>query len=62
MEASTIIQVVSNVGFPIAMSILLMFYMRENDQKHDEEVKNLREAIENNTIVMNKLIDKISSS
>lgn len=62
MEASSIIQVVSNVGFPIAMSILLMFYMRENDQKHDEEVKNLREAIENNTIVMNKLIDKISSS
>lgn len=62
MEATSIIQVVSNVGFPIAMSILLMFYMRENDQKHDEEVKNLREAIENNTIVMNKLIDKISSS
>lgn len=62
MEASNIIQVISNVGFPIAMSILLMFYMRENDQKHDEEVKNLREAIENNTIVMNKLIDKISSS
>lgn len=62
MEASSIVQIVSNVGFPIAMSILLMFYMRENDQKHDEEVKNLREAIENNTIVMNKLIDKISSS
>ena len=62
MEASSIIQVVSNVGFPIAMSILLMFYMRENDQKHDEEVKNLREAIENNTIVMNKLIDKMSST
>lgn len=62
MDCSSIIQVISNVGFPIAMSILLMFYMRENDQKHDEEVKNLREAIENNTIVMNKLIDKISSS
>lgn len=62
MEVTSIVQVVSNVGFPIAMSILLMFYMRENDQKHDEEVKNLREAIENNTIVMNKLIDKISSS
>lgn len=62
MDYSSIIQVISNVGFPIAMSILLMFYMRENDQKHDEEVKNLREAIENNTIVMNKLIDKISSS
>lgn len=62
MEVTSIVQVVSNVGFPIAMSILLMFYMRENDQKHDEQVKNLREAIENNTIVMNKLIDKISSS
>ena len=62
MEASTIIQFISNVGFPIAISILLMFYMRENDQKHDEEIKNLREAIENNTIVMNKLIDKMASS
>lgn len=62
MDYSSIIQVISNVGFPIAMSILLIFYMRENDEKHDEEVKNLREAIENNTIVMNKLIDKISSS
>ena len=62
MPISEILKAITTVGFPIAMSILLMFYMRENDQKHDEEVKNLREAIENNTIVMNKLIDKISSS
>ena len=34
--------------------------MRENDKTHDEEVSNLRTALENNTIVMQQLVDKLN--
>lgn len=60
MDASNIISIIANVGYPIAMSLLLLCYMREIDKTHDEEVANLRTALENNTIVMQQLVDKLN--
>lgn len=60
MDASSIISIIANVGYPIAMSLLLLCYMREIDKTHDEEVANLRTALENNTIVMQQLVDKLN--
>lgn len=60
MDASNVISIIANVGYPIAMSLLLLCYMREIDKTHDEEVANLRTALENNTIVMQQLVDKLN--
>lgn len=60
MDASNIISIIANVGYPIAMSLLLLCYMREIDKTHNEEVTNLRTALENNTIVMQQLVDKLN--
>lgn len=61
MDISNVISIIANVGYPIAMSIILLCYMRENDKTHDEEVSNLRTALENNTIVMQQLVDKLNA-
>ena len=60
MDISNVISIIANVGYPIAMSLILLGYMRENDKTHDEEVSNLRTALENNTIVMQQLVDKLN--
>ena len=58
---SSLQTLVANVGYSIAMSLILLFYMKDNDKKHDEEVSELRLAIENNTLVMQQLVDKLNS-
>ena len=62
MDFTNIITVISNVGFPICMCLVLLFYLRESDKKHDEEVAHLREALNNNTLVMQQLISKLDPS
>lgn len=54
-----IVEVISNVGFPIACVIALAYYVREINTQHKTEVDNLRTAIENNTLVITKLIDRL---
>lgn len=54
-----IVEVISNVGFPIACVIALAYYVREINNQHKTEVDDLRTAIENNTLVITKLIDKL---
>lgn len=68
MDASTVTQIVSTVGFPIAMCLILAWYVKTlNDthseqitklnQEHKEEVKQMTEAVQNNTLTIQKLVD-----
>ena len=55
MEASTIIQIVSSLGFPIvACGALFWLNMRIQDQ-HKEETDKITQALNNNTNVMGEL-------
>lgn len=53
-----IISLIGNVGFPIAISIYLIFTNNEQDKRHREEVDALRTAIEQNTLALQKMCDK----
>lgn len=56
-----ILTAISTVGFPIVMCIL-MFYMNEKqDLRHKDEVDKITEALNNNTLVITELKDKISN-
>ena len=46
------VTLISNVGFPIAMSIFLIYFMQT-------EMKVMRKTIENNTITMQKVVDSL---
>jgi len=67
---SDIVQIISAVGFPIVAAIGCGFFVKwqyelnarineDMRKEHKEEVANMTKAINNNTIVLQKLIDKL---
>ena len=52
-------QGVSTIGFPALMCIIILKYMQENDNKNREQVKELAKALENNSLVVTKLMERI---
>lgn len=54
-----ILNFIQQVGFPIAACVALFWKMNEQDEAHSKEVKEMTAAINNNTLVIQKLIDNI---
>ncbi len=59
MDFQTLTQAVSTIGFPIAMCIYLLFYIKSFDDKYCQQLCNMSKAIENNTIAITKLMGMI---
>lgn len=62
MDTSTIVQIISSLGFPIACCVAMFWQNNKLNERHEEETAKLNEAINNNTIALNHLIDKIGGS
>ena len=73
MDAQTIIQVISTVGFPITMCIAMGWFVVDQTNKHREEVSKLNEqheaemntvveAINNNTVALKELSIKLGGN
>lgn len=54
-----IIAMITNLGFPIGVCLMLMWYIRELTNKHETETKEFTEALNKNTIILQKLCDKL---
>lgn len=50
-----IVTAISTVGFPIVMAILMFYMMRENNKQHSDEVKQLSDALNQNSVVLGQL-------
>lgn len=59
MDVNAIIQIVSSVGFPIAACLICFWYVNKLTETHKEEVNKLTDALNNNTLVMQKLCDRM---
>lgn len=59
MDFSTVTQFVSTLGFPIAVCLICFWYINKREEQHKDEVTELAKAINNNTIVMQKLVDRL---
>ena len=70
MELNAISEIISTVGFPIVCFLMCGWYVKyredRNDEKfdklnaqHDEEAKRMTEALNNNTLALQKLADKL---
>lgn len=59
MDVNSIVSVISTVGFPIAVCLILFFYIYKKQEKTDDTIAKLTETINNNTAVMQRLIDKL---
>lgn len=65
-----IITAISSVGFPIVACLLLGYYVKilmersdnrdaETRREHKEEVKQMTDAINNNNILLQRILDKL---
>ena len=59
MDMSTVAQLISTIGFPIAMYIYLLVYIKSFDEKYCQQLSNMAKAIENNTLAITKLMSMI---
>lgn len=59
MDVSALIQAISTVGFPIVMCLLFMYYIKYINDQHKDEIDKLSQSVNNNTLVMQKLLDKL---
>lgn len=70
MSSADILSAITTVGFPIVMCLAMCYYiMKVNDQhtkdilslneKHQQEISDITTAINNNTMVIQKLCDKL---
>ena len=59
MEVDVLSQLIGNLGFPIAC-VIAMFYMWNREREdHKAESDKWVEAIHNNTVVMEKLLERM---
>ena len=59
MDYQTIVQIISNNGFPIIMCLLLYRQMLASEEAHKQEIEELKESINANTNAMNVLLQTI---
>lgn len=70
MDFNAISELISAVGFPIVCFLMCGYYVKyredRNDEKfdklnsqHDDEMKRMTDAVNNNTIALQKLTDKL---
>ena len=62
MDTQAIFTAIGSLGFPIVACVGMFWYLTKTSQTHKEEMDKMSEAINNNTAVMNKLIDRIERS
>lgn len=59
MDVQAITSIITNVGFPIAVCLICFWYINKMQEQHKAETDKLAEALNNNTIVMQKLISNL---
>ena len=73
MEASTITTIISSLGFPIFCCLCLGWWIKSTTESfnkqledtrkdHKEEIKSLKESLDNNTLVLTKVLDRLENN
>ena len=59
MDYNAIIQAIGSLGFPIVACFYLAYIHNDSEKRHSEERSKLTEAINNNTIILSVIKDRI---
>ena len=57
MDVNAITQLISNIGFPVAVCLICFWYINKQSEEHKAEIDELTKALNNNTLVMQRLAD-----
>lgn len=60
-DISAVISTISNLGFPIAACIYFAVITQKQNERHTEEVNELRKVVEQNTLTVQRLVDKLDN-
>ena len=58
MDSNVITQLIGSLGFPIMVAIACFWYINKQTEQHKAEIDKMSEAVNNNTLVLQKLLDK----
>lgn len=70
MDAQSITTIISSLGFPIFCCLVLGYWIKvttesfnkqldDTRKEHKEEINSLKDSIDNNTIVLTKLLERM---
>ena len=59
LDMATITQIITSVGFPIAMCVGLLYYVMKQSETRKEETTKFTQALNNNTLILQRLCDKL---
>nr|DAP73845.1 MAG TPA: YvrJ protein family protein [Caudoviricetes sp.] len=62
MDANIISQIISNIGFPCAMCLLMYYHMNRQTEAHAEEISKLTSVINDNTVATKQLVTLLSKN
>lgn len=61
MDITTFVQFISQIGFPIACTIAMFYLLEKEREEHKSESEKWTEAINNNTKMMEKVLDRLEN-
>lgn len=59
MDVSTISQLIGSLGFPIVVSLLLIYMNYKQSEEHKQEMEKITESLNNNTLALTKLTERL---
>lgn len=62
MDWNVITQLISSIGFPILACVYMFKYMNKQSETHKEEIDKLSTAVNNNTIIITKLYERLGGN
>ena len=60
MDVSATTSLIGSLGFPIACCIALFYQLHKSDENHKEEMAKVTEALNQNTIAISSLTEKLN--
>lgn len=60
MDTNVIVQIISSLGFPIAMCIALFWKMDKDAEQHKQETDALKQSLDNNTLILTKVYERLN--
>ena len=61
MDMSAVTTMIGSLGFPIVMCVFVLKMLNDERQDHKSEMDKVTEALNNNTLVLQRLLDKLDS-
>lgn len=55
-----VLSAINQVGYPIVLTLILLWYIYDSINKHKEEMDKMSEALNNNTLALTKLVDRLN--